>query len=192
HRSRTVRPVPAGPAAPPYAVACFTQRGVTGSAALHARGIQEGRRRLVPLALAAMLVAAVLGSQAEGRSREAGWCGADRVAPDRLPAAVAGSRVPVVSAAPADGEDRFSASATPIVADLSALDAWWRREDPTRTLRFDLFAFPSCPGGLDVLDLSTVRLPHDSAYYRPIQERQSRLSGDLAPTFSHPARKYVV
>jgi hypothetical protein len=100
--------------------------------------------------------------------------------------------VHVIYAVPADGEDHFSAIATPIVADLGALDAWWRREDPTRTPRFDLFAFPGCPSGLDGLDISSVRLPHEADYYRPIEERQGRLAGDLGAAFSDPGKKYLV
>ena len=42
---------------------------------------------------------------------------------------------------------------------------WWRREDPTRTLRFDLFAFPGCTAKFGRLDIGFVRLPRAGASY---------------------------
>jgi hypothetical protein len=45
--------------------------------------------------------------------------------------------VHVVYAFPADGADRFATAASQIATDVAAIDAWWRREDPTRTPRFD-------------------------------------------------------
>lgn len=119
------------------------------------------------------------------------WCGSDAVPVERLPDAVAGAQIHVIYAIPADGDDRFQADASPIVSDLLALDAWWLREDATRTPRFDLFAFPGC-SGLATLDLSSVRLPHDAAYYSPIGERPGRLGSDLASAFANPAKKYLV
>jgi hypothetical protein len=79
-----------------------------------------------------------------------------------------------------------------IVGDLSALDDWWHREDPTREPRFDVFAFPGCAGGLDALDLSSVRLPHETAYYQPIDGRSDKLRADLSATFANPAEKELV
>jgi len=97
----------------------------------------------------------------------------------------------VIYAFPSDGQDHFATDAPLIVADLNALDAWWRRQDATREPRFDLFAFPGCSAGLDALDLSSVRLPHDTAYYQPIDGRSDKLRADLGGVFGHPAKKYV-
>lgn len=153
----------------------------------------SGRRRaLVALGLAALLTLAGWGAEAAGRPRATSWCGSDRAAADRLPDAVAGPQIHVIYATPSDGDDRFQADASLIVSDLGALDAWWRREDATRTLRFDLSAFPGCSGGLEALDLSSVRLPHDEEYYSPIGERPGRLGAELASAFAHPAKKYLV
>ena len=143
---------------------------------------------LLGLALAVALAAAGVGAG----SRAAGWCGSDEAATDRLPDAVAAQQIHVVYAVPSDGQDRFAEDAPRIVADLQALDGWWQREDPTRVPRFDLFAFPGCDGGLDALDLSSVRLPHDTAYYQPIDGRSDKLRADLGVTFAHPAKKELV
>jgi hypothetical protein len=147
-------------------------------------------RGLAILGLAFAL--AVGGAGAAGSSRADGWCGSDEAASDRLPDAVAAQQVHVVYAIPSDGQDAFAADAPLIVSDLSALDAWWVREDPTRTPRFDLFAFPGCAPGLQQLDLSSIRLPHDTAYYAPIEQRVDKLRADLGTTFANPAKKYLV
>jgi hypothetical protein len=139
-----------------------------------------------------LLALAALSGGASGGSRKAAWCGADESAADRLPDAVAAQQVHVIYAIPADGNDRFATDAPLIVADLEALDAWWHREDPTREPRFDLFSFPGCASGLDALDLSSVRLPHDTEFYKPIDGRSDKLRADLAAAFSNPAKKELV
>lgn len=141
--------------------------------------------------LGLVCVAAALSVSTAG-SRSSAWCGTDEAATDRLPDAVAAQQIHVVYAIPSDGDDHFATDAPLIVADLEALDDWWHREDPTRTPRFDLFAFPGCSGGLESLDLSSVRLPHDTAYYLPIDGRSDRLRADLAPAFANPAKKGLV
>ena len=52
--------------------------------------------------------------------------------------------------------------ASKIVTDLSAADAWWQREDPSRTIRFDRFAFPGCASklGSSISAFSGWRAPH--------------------------------
>jgi hypothetical protein len=144
-------------------------------------------------ALAAIVLAAaalVAGSGAQSSAR--GWCGSGEAAADRFPDAVAAQQIHVVYAIPSDGQDAFAQDAPLIVADLAVLDDWWHREDPTRTPRFDLYAFPDCAGGIEELDLSSVRLPHDAAYYQSIDGRSDRLRADLDPTFSDPGKKYLV
>lgn len=134
--------------------------------------------------------AAVLSVGAAGGSRA--WCGSGESASDRLPDAVAAQQIHVLYAFPSDGDDHFAADAPLIVSDLEALDGWWQREDPTRVARFDLYAFPGCSNGLDALDLSSVRLPHDTAYYQPIDGRSDKLRADLAPAFANPSKKELV
>ena len=123
------------------------------------------------------------------------WCGTDLAAADRLPEAVSSNQIHVIYAFPSDGVDRFAALAPAIVADLTAIDAWWRGQDPSRTPRFDLFAFPNCPPGMGNLDLSRVQLPRDSSVYAPLRTRFGQLVGDLTRTpFSFEAefKKYLV
>jgi hypothetical protein len=88
------------------------------------------------------------------RMATAEWCGTTAQA-DRTPNAVAGHPVHWLYVIPADGEDRSGTTASLMQGDAEAIDAWWRREDPARTLRNDLAPFPC---GLQ-LDLSTLRLP---------------------------------
>jgi hypothetical protein len=149
-------------------------------------------RALALVGLIGTLVPAAGAGLASGPAVGAfGWCGASETAADRQDA-VAGQQIHVVYAMPADGRDSFSDDAPLIVSDLTAVDAWWRRQDPTRTPRFDLLSDPGCTGALQALDLSSVRLPHDTAFYRPIEQRSDKLRADLAAGFSDPGKKYLV
>jgi len=51
---------------------------------------------------------------------------------------------------------------------------------------------PLIVADLDALDLSRVRLPHDTAYYQPIDGRSDKLRADSGATFAHPAKKELV
>lgn len=120
-------------------------------------------------------------------ARTAEWCGTTAQA-DRTPNAVAGHPVHWLYVIPADGEDRIGAAAGLMQGDAEAIDAWWRREDPTRTLRNDLAPFPC---GLQ-LDLSTLRLPQSSGQI-PTGARFSVIFDSLrAAGFSSDFTKYVV
>ena len=128
-----------------------------------------------------------------GQTRSsAAWCGTDAVADDRQPDAIGGRQIHVVYAFPSDGADRFTALAGPIAADVAAMDAWWRREDPTRTPRFDLFAFPGCAPGSGELDISRVQLSQSATYYAPTSTRMARIVFELDRTFADPSKKYLV
>jgi hypothetical protein len=123
------------------------------------------------------------------------WCGTDLSAADRKPDAVAARQIGVIYAFPAGGEDRFGTLAGPIVTDLAVADAWWRREDPTRTLRFDLAAFPGCASTIGRLDLARVPLQRGAEAYAPFPGRFGRLSSDLfGPpfAFANLFKKYLV
>ena len=89
---------------------------------------------------------------------------------------------------------RFAAMASPIASDVAAIDAWWRKQDPTRTLRFDLYPFPGCTSGAAELDLADVTLSHPASYYanEPVF---SKILGDLTSVpyrATNELRKYVV
>jgi hypothetical protein len=90
------------------------------------------------------------------------WCGLGQpTAVNRSPGTDLSSQrhVHVTYAIPADAPDRFPSLASPIATDAAAMDTWWRREDATRTLRFDLFAFPGCTTKAGRLDIGFIRLP---------------------------------
>jgi hypothetical protein len=101
----------------------------------------------------------------------------------------------VIYAFPAGGADRFGVLASPIVTDLAVIDAWWRREDPTRALRFDLAGFSGCASTLGRLDFARVPLQRGAEFYAPFQGRFGRIANDLfSPpfAFANQFKKYVV
>jgi hypothetical protein len=155
------------------------------------------RRLLAARALAAGLVAATAlfasAPAARGAPPPTRWCGADEATADRLPDAVASYQVHVVYAIPSDGTDRYFERALPIARDLAAIDSWWRLQDPTRTPRFDLEAFPGCDSAFGGLDISFLRLPRTGAAYAAITRGgYEALAGDVAEAFSDRYKKYVV
>jgi hypothetical protein len=79
------------------------------------------------------------------------WCGT-ATAEDLVPNVVAGNPVHWIYAIPSDGPDRFATFASVLQTDAEAIDAWWRREDPVRTLRSDLARF-TCGTQLDLTSL---------------------------------------
>ena len=105
------------------------------------------RRALLGGAL--VLLAAALWSPG---AAAAPWCGTLGSA-DRPPLA-GGPPVRVLYAVPADGVDRSAELAPRIAAEVDEVDAWWRREDSSRTPRFDRYADPCGPQ----LDLGVLRL----------------------------------
>jgi hypothetical protein len=120
------------------------------------------------------------------------WCGTNAVADDRQPDAVGGRQIHVVYAFPSDGTDRFTTLTGPITSDVTAMDGWWRREDPARTPRFDLFAFPGCTPGVAQLDISRIQLSQPASYYAPTSTRMPRIVFELDRTFADPSKKYLV
>ena len=108
------------------------------------------------------------------------WCGQGETADNRSPEVEVSSadQVHVVYAIPSDGADRFTSLVTPIVTDVAAIDQWWQREDPTRTPRFDLYAFPGCGTRFGMLDVTVERLPGTSASYQG-EDGFRRLTGDV-------------
>jgi hypothetical protein len=136
--------------------------------------------------------AGALSSAAAPADLPARWCG-DRVDRDR-PDVFQAFQTHVVYAVPADAPDRLEDRALGIVRDLSAIDAWWRAQDHTRSPRFDTAAFSGCTG-FEALDLSTVRLPRDSAHYRDVFDPYSRIVADVAASpssFDDHDKKYLV
>ena len=131
-------------------------------------------------------------AQPLAHARAGAWCGTDAPAIDRTPDLATGQQVHVIYAFPSDGVDRYASLAPLIAADLAAIDSWWRRQDASRTIRFDLFAFPGCTPGLDQLDLSRVKLSQPASYYAAVSSRGGRLVGELNQRFGEPTKKYLV
>ena len=121
-------------------------------------------RRLLIAALILVGVGATPISGAHAAPLPASWCGQDEASIDR-PDAVFGMQIHVIYAYPADGHDRFHEFAPRIARDLAGVDEWWRGQDPTRTPRFDLAAFPGCDSEFGALDISAVHLDQDASAY---------------------------
>lgn len=148
------------------------------------------RVSVLVLALAAVLSMATV---ARATPPPIAWCGSDESATDRLPEAVSSYQIHVVYAYPSDGQDRFASLSGTIASAINAVDVWWRGQDPTRTPRFDLFDFPGCATTLGRLDVSSVRLPHDSSYFAPEDLVADRLAADIVSAgFVETHMKYIV
>jgi len=124
------------------------------------------------------------------------WCGdgALQSPTDRQPDLAAGLEVHVIYAHPSDGPDRISTFGDAIAGDAASIDAWWRGQDSSRTVRFDTFGFAGC-SGFGRLDISDVTLPHDSNYFAPHLagiSRYEKLADDLNGAFGSDWKKYIV
>lgn len=147
------------------------------------------------LAAAVAVAALLLVPTAPAATAPLSWCGNDVAQTDRLHDRMGGEQIHVIYAVPADGPERFTELASPLATDVAAIDAWWRREDPEHTPRFDLFEFPGCETRFGKLDLSFVRLPDPSSVYAPTLDRFQRIATQLAATpfvFAAPDKKYLV
>jgi len=122
------------------------------------------------------------------------WCGAGQPPTvDRKPDADLSSprQVHVTYAIPADGADQFAALSSKIATDAAAMDMWWRGQDPTRTIRFDLFAFPGCASKSGRLDLGFIRLPRVGSLYVG-DAGADRLLSDLGQLGALSSQKHLV
>jgi hypothetical protein len=116
------------------------------------------------------------------------WCGTAATA-DRTPNVVAGNPVRWVYVIPSDGGDGLTALASVMQADAEQIDAWWRGQDPARTPRNDVAAFP-CGAQLDI---TSVRLPRTSAQLSPLPGRFSIITDALEQAgLASPFTKLVV
>jgi Divergent InlB B-repeat domain len=122
------------------------------------------------------------------------WCGVGQPpALDRKPDADLSSlrNVHVTYALPADVASRFSTLASAIATDTAAIEAWWRREDPSRAPRYDLFAFPGCTSKFGSLDIGFVTLPQNGIEYTGDSGADALLS-DLPDIEALTSQKHVV
>jgi hypothetical protein len=156
------------------------------------------RRPLLRVLACALVVTAgvAVPSFARAATVPTNWCGngTPPVGTDRKPDLAAGEELHVIYAHPSDAPDRFGTMANAIATDMATADAWWRRQDGTRTIRFDLFGFANC-SGVAALDLADVTLPNASSFYSPLESRFQRLTSQLisAPfNYSSRYKRYLV
>jgi hypothetical protein len=141
------------------------------------------RRLLLATTAAAALLVATTATAAAST-----WCGSPATA-DLVPQVTPGPSVHFVYAYPSDGVDRIAEEGTTMQTDAETIDAWWRSQDPTRTPRFDTFAFP-CGGQLDISD---VRLPLSAAELTPNAGRFDKIVAGISTTgLTSPYEIYVV
>jgi hypothetical protein len=114
-----------------------------------------------------------------GSAAAAPWCGSLSET-DRTPV-VGGRHVRVIYALPADGADRGAATAPRIAAELDEVDAWWRREDSSRTPRFDVYA-DVCGLQYDITTLRvtglSVGVSSNEQIFRALASQVEQLPGD--------------
>jgi len=146
----------------------------------------------VKLALATVAAFVALGAASPASaSTPIPWCGTSPSAADRLPDATAAYAVHVIYVRPPGAPDRFAAMAPRIVGDVAAFDAWWRREDPARTPRFDLFPTPAgCGSVFGALDITHVQLPRSvGGSTTAFQEIRLQLSSEAG--LNEPEKAYL-
>lgn len=113
----------------------------------------------VKQALATLAALGVLAVPAPAQaSIPAPWCGTAPSPTDRLPDATPAFALHVAYVRAPGAPDRFGEWAPRIVGDAAAVDAWWRSQDPTRALRFDLFPGAGCTSAFGLLDITSVEL----------------------------------
>ena len=150
-------------------------------------------RAALVLAAACALAAAGAGAAAAARADAPTWCGGTAEQAADRPDPQAALSWHVLYAYPADGADRFPQLAGPLFADLAAVDAWWRAQDPARAIRWDLADFPGCAGGIASLDLGVLKLSREGAWFAANADRYARIRDDLAGAgFTDPDKKLLV
>jgi hypothetical protein len=151
------------------------------------------RRAAVSLLIAGIGLGATLAPPAAAAPIPVQWCGTDAAPADRKPDLRGGNTVHVIYAVPSDGPEQFGAYVHKIVTDLGAVDAWWRRQDPSRAPRYDLHAFPGCTTMPGQIDVSLLRLAQPSSSFLALEERLRNLAAGLAAAgFADQSKKYLV
>jgi Divergent InlB B-repeat domain len=146
---------------------------------LHAVTVEQAR--------AAISAGELPATRASARSA-ATWCGTPAQA-DLRPNTLSGYAVHWIYVLPSDAPDRSAAFASTMQTDAEAIDAWWRREDPTRVQRNDLTQL-SCGAQLD---LTSLRLSQSSSQLASQGGRFVTLFEALrAANFGSRFTKYIV
>jgi hypothetical protein len=145
-------------------------------------------RRFLLVAAFAVALWAGLGLAATPRALAGTWCGSGETAAD-LPDVVTGPQVHAIVVVPADGADDFPTVAAQLATDIASVDAWWQGQDPTRVLRFDQAAFPTCTAP----DISFLRLPQPAASLAGADNALNAIISDLTSAgFANPWKIYLV
>ena len=142
-----------------------------------------------------ILCAAALAAPGVASARPAPvtWCGgADERQADRVPELELAStqQVRLVYVTPADGPDNFAAYVSGMATDAAWIDEWWEAQDPSRTPRFDRYAFPGCTSRFGALDIGFVKLRNGGAFYSSADPFYS-LSNELATSFPDSEKTIV-
>ena len=118
------------------------------------------------------------------------WCGTSSSAIDRQPDSTPGFAVHVAYVRPPDAPDRFAEFAPRIVGDIAAIEEWWKSQDASRALRFDLYPFP-CESAFGALDITNVALTRGVA---GINDAFVTIRSQLASGrgFHEPEKVYLV
>lgn len=115
------------------------------------------------------------------------WCGT--VGTTDRPAVFGGAEVRVLYAIPTDVVDGSGQWAPDIWAQVERIDGWWRLNDPSRTLRFDMASFGCGPQ----VDLTLLRLSGASGDYIDNETRLRRIYDQLQNGGdSRSSTKYLV
>jgi hypothetical protein len=145
-------------------------------------------RRLVLVAAFAVALWAGLGLATAPGARAATWCGAGETSTD-LPDVVTGPQVHAIVVAPADGADDFATLSGQLATDIATIDAWWQGQDPTRIVRFDQAAYPTCTAP----DISFLRLPQPAAAFTNADTALETIISDLtAAGLANPWKIYLI
>jgi hypothetical protein len=150
------------------------------------------RRVLLPLLVVVAALAAPALASAQPPATYT-WCGTDETQQNRVPDLEVTSvqQVRFFYAMPSDGTDNFQATASGIANDAAWIDQWWQAQDPTRTPRFDRYAFPGCASPWGQLDIGFIRLPHPGSFYTTSDSPSILLDGDLARVFPSSEKTIV-
>ena len=141
------------------------------------------------LATAAAVAAFVAAAPAHA-STPLPWCGTSASSVDRQPDATQSYSIHVAYARTPGQADRFAQWAPRIVGDVAAFDAWWRREDSARALRFDTFPV-ACTTPFGALDITSLQLPQPiGGIGGAFQAIRLQLASEFG--FNEPEKAYLV
>lgn len=167
---------------------------MTGAAtAAHPSGRRP--RRLLRLAFLLAVATAAVACALPGAASAGVWCGGTAESATDRPDIASALSWHIIYAVPSDMPDRFADVVDPLIADLTAVDAWWKTQDATRAIRWDLALYPQCIGGLAALDISSIRLAHDSTWFNSVTGgiRWTRVHDDVvAAGFNDPEKKDLI